>query len=171
MENYKGVQFEIRQDTSAESSRGDDNLGTMICFHGRYDLGDEHDFSDVDEAKRFVEDEVKNIVMLPLYLYDHSGITMNTTGFSCPWDSAQVGYIYVDYDRIKEEYSVDVVSEKLINKVLDILRDEVKTYDMHLTDDIWGYIIDDTDSCWGFYGRDAAEEAAREQIDCGVAKC
>ena len=26
-----------------------------------------------------------NVVCLPLYLYDHGGITMNTTGFACSW--------------------------------------------------------------------------------------
>ena len=46
------------------------------------------------------EDEV---VALPLYLYDHSGITMNTSGFSCPWDSGQVGWIYCTKKRFREE--------------------------------------------------------------------
>ena len=32
-------------------------------------------------------EQMEGMVILPLYLYDHSGITMNTTGFSCPWDS------------------------------------------------------------------------------------
>ena len=42
-------------------------------------------------------------ILLPLYLYDHSGITMNTTGFSCSWDSGQVGFIYASKARFKEE--------------------------------------------------------------------
>ena len=43
-------------------------------------------------------------VLLPLYLYDHSGITMNTGGFSCPWDSGQVGWIFADGNAIRREY-------------------------------------------------------------------
>ena len=39
-------------------------------------------------------EQMDGMVILPLYLYDHSGITMNTCGFSCPWDSGQVGWIY-----------------------------------------------------------------------------
>ena len=35
-------------------------------------------------------EQMDGMVILPLYLYDHSGITMNTCGFSCPWDSGQV---------------------------------------------------------------------------------
>ena len=43
-------------------------------------------------------------LMLPLYLYDHSGITMNTTGFSCPWDSGQVGWIYASKEDALREF-------------------------------------------------------------------
>ena len=38
---------------------------------------------EVDE--RLMKVISQKFLMLPLYLYDHSGITMNTTGFSCPW--------------------------------------------------------------------------------------
>ena len=39
-------------------------------------------------------------LMLPLYLYDHSGLAMSTESFSgraphAEWDSGQVGWIYV----------------------------------------------------------------------------
>ena len=51
------------------------------------------------DYERQVDERLMKVIsqkylMLPLYLYDHSGITMNTTGFSCPWDSGQVGWIY-----------------------------------------------------------------------------
>ena len=29
--------------------REDENFGTMICFHRRYQLGDEHDYSNSDD--------------------------------------------------------------------------------------------------------------------------
>ena len=53
-------------------------------------------------------EQMDGMVILPLYLYDHSGITMNTCGFSCPWDSGQVGWIYADKAMIdKEDVEVD----------------------------------------------------------------
>lgn len=57
-------------------------LGQMICWHRRHDLGDEHAFRD----PYAFEEAFANIphLRLPLYLYDHSGITMRTTPFSCP---------------------------------------------------------------------------------------
>lgn len=48
--------------------------------------------------------EAAGLIVLPLHLYDHSGITMSTGGFSCPWDSGQVGYIYVTPKALEEEY-------------------------------------------------------------------
>jgi len=189
-----------------------DNLGKMVCWHSRYNLGDEHDY---DEPRDFLQkklfemyssypssqygkpiyDFIKSgkaetakleydrsahewvlyekwfggnewsksssypaslkgkevpdwflddclsalehkellqlleqsgkFVILPLYLYDHSGITMNTTGFSCPWDSGQVGWIYADADCIKKEYGK--VTPETINKARTVMNGEVET--------------------------------------------
>ena len=218
-----------------------DNLGKMVCWHSRYNLGDEHDY---DEPRHFLQkklfemyssypssqygkpiyDFIKSgkaetakleydrsahewvlyekwfggnewsksssypaslkgkevpdwflddclsalehkellqlleqsgkFVILPLYLYDHSGITMNTTGFSCPWDSGQVGWIYADADCIKKEYGK--VTPETINKARTVMNGEVETYDYYLTGQCYGFQLFEgdveTDSCWGFLG-------------------
>jgi hypothetical protein len=46
----------------------------------------------------------KSDCILPVYLYDHSGLTINTTGFTCPWDSGQIGWIYASHEQVKAEY-------------------------------------------------------------------
>ena len=93
-------------------------------------------------------------VILPLYLYDHSGITMNTAGFSCPWDSGQVGWIYADRAMIEKEY--DSLTPETMEKARVLLESEVKTYDYYLTGQNYGYQLFEgdleTDSCWGFLG-------------------
>jgi len=152
-ETYRGHTIRIIQDESPESPREWDNLGKMLCFHNRYDLGDEHKLS-ADEIKEFAAD--KEIISLSLYLYDHSGITMNTTGFSCPWDSGMVGYITVCKDTVRKEYGVRNVTKAVLDKVLTVLRGEVETYDKYLTGQVYGFTIEDADhehvdSCWGFY--------------------
>lgn len=152
---YKGHTIEIHQDIDAESPREWDNLGIMYCEHGRYTLGDK------DAAKPTKEDG--EIVSLPLYLYDHGGLTMNTGGFSCPWDSGQVGIIWAKKG-----------AEGLENdRILDVMRQEVKTYDDYLTGNVYGYNIPALDdSCWGYYGYDHEKsgllEAARGEIDYHV---
>ena len=103
------------------------NLGTMVCFHRRYSLGDKHSFKTTEDLDKFLKR--KNIVaFLPLYLYDHSGITMATTPFHCKWDSGKVGYIYATRATARkmgvDPESVDEIKNQLIS--------EVKAYDEYL---------------------------------------
>lgn len=99
-------------------------------------------------------EESGQLVILPLYLYDHSGITMSTGAFSCPWDSGQVGWIYADAEKIKEEYGE--VTPETIGKAKELLESEVKSYDYYLTGQCYGFQLfegdTEVDSCWGFLG-------------------
>jgi len=169
--------IEVKQDMSPESPRDFDNLGTMVCFHRRYTLGDEHDYnsddySGWDEQLKVISKNEDVCVILPLYLYDHSGITMNTTGFSCGWDSGQVGWIFVSKKKVRKEYSVKRINKKLKERITGYLINEVKTYDQYLTGEVYGYKIskitkcdlghehtEELDSCCGFYGE---EECLKE---------
>jgi hypothetical protein len=104
-----------------------------------------------------IEKAFKNCVYLPLYLYDHSGITMNTTGFSCNWDSGQVGFIYADYEDIKKEYGWKRMTKARIELIEERLTCEVKEYDQYLRGECYGFITEvkdgeEIDSCWGFLG-------------------
>ena len=87
----------IEQDEYPEDPRAWDNLTTMVCWHRRYSLGDKHDFNDVHEMLEdlayqagieYDEDITSADLMTklapyylikPLYLYDHSGISMSTS--------------------------------------------------------------------------------------------
>jgi hypothetical protein len=116
--NEHGI-LRIYQDEDAPNPRKEfDNLGTMICWHRRYDLGDKHNYSDICdflasitglEDEDITEEELlakfkeRGDILLPLYLYDHSGITISTGPFSCPWDSGQVGWIYCSKERFLKE--------------------------------------------------------------------
>jgi len=177
-EEYKGYKIEIRQDEYAESPREWDNIGKMICFHGRYDLGDKHelsssDFSGWEELEEFIYKEYNPLIVLPLYLYDHSGITMNTTEFHCRWDSSQVGFIYVSKENVKKEWNVKKISPKLKEKVKKLLISEVKTYDYYIRGNVYWYsIVDENentlDTLSGFFGDNENSgllEDAKNMID------
>jgi hypothetical protein len=144
--------LEIMQDSCPESPREWDNIGTMVCSHRRYDLGDEQakniaEYSSWDE---WLQGEVydlyggeDNVVCLPLYLYDHSGITMNTTGFSCPWDSGQVGWIYATKQKFRDEtgYTEEELFSSDKHRVPKLKEHvKVKGYLLHGTDG-WGQVI------------------------------
>ncbi len=99
----------------------------------------------------------KNNVILPLYLYDHSGITIscsNAYPYNDRWDAGQVGWIYASHKEIAEEYGK--VDEETLKKAEDTLISETNTYDYYLRGDCYGYIIEkdgeEVDSCWGYLG-------------------
>jgi len=129
----------------------------------------------------------KYYVILPLHLYEHSGMTMNTSGFSCPWDSGQVGFIYVSRKAAKAEYGYPELKEPgwtaaMEQRCVEALKNEVKVYDQFLQGDVYGFEVQklvyafeqpveaeepdpddddlpwsDGDSCWGFFGDDVEE--------------
>lgn len=160
-------ELRIIRDYDSIDPRKDDNLGTMVCFHGRYNLGDKHDFNSPDDFMEYVNNNHKDIaVVLPLYLYDHSGITMSTTPFSCSWDSGQVGWIYVTKETLRKELGYKKIPKRSIEWAENILKGEIETYDQYLTGDVYGFnLVEKTkcsscqhikeeivDSCWGFFG-------------------
>lgn len=99
-----------------------------------------------------------------LYLYDHSGITMNTTGFSCPWDSGQVGWIYASKEDALKEFGGKSFTASTRQKAETLLRGEVEEYDSYLRGECYGYELYKSgeleDSCWGFIG--SAKEALKD---------
>jgi len=137
--NYKNYIIEVHENIHDYDPRGDDNLGTMICFHNKYNLGDLHklkstDFNGWKELESYIKRTLRGFVIIPLYLYDHSGITMNTNGFSCTWDSGQVGYIYTTIEKIQNIYNIKRISKKFKETIREYLIDEVKEYDDFLTE-------------------------------------
>lgn len=166
-------EIEIHYDSDPESPREWDNLGTMVCQHRRYRLGDDHDYN-LDECDSWL-DVQKAVgyppVILNLYLYDHSGITISTKPFSCSWDSGQVGFIFATKEALLKEYGR--VDEEVIQKAIKVLESEVEIYDMYLRGDVYGYRIfevstcdfghehkEEVESCWGYYGEDDCMEEA-----------
>lgn len=168
----------------------------------------EHLIDDMIEAMSF-EDKWKllerhaHIVFLPLYLYDHSGLSMNCGGFSDSWDSGQCGYIYTDRETILKD-GISIINDKgnyiKVTKrnwkecAYKIMEGEIEIYDCYLSDDCYGYIVDeldmddqsslesemnileeedmnwneDTDSCWGFLTDKWGDELFEEIVSNGL---
>src|SRR5580692_11428356 len=117
------VTIKILPDNDAVSPRTWHNLGTMACWHTRYNLGD---IQPKQSSEEWLADNApKGSVVLPLYLYDHGGITMSTGPFLCPWDSGQVGYIVATPEAIRKEFSCKRIGKVIRAKVEKILIQEV----------------------------------------------
>lgn len=218
MQKYR---VRVSRDDNPENPRAWDNVATMVCWHSRYNLGDEQPECTPAEYRRGVvidhgfdpncpeckghgeseagttcalcegsgeaTDEAVNTYFddhfweLPLYLYDHSGITISTGKFSCPWDSGQVGFVYVSMERALEEWGTPPKDTPEHEFFEQRMRTEVKVYDQYLTGDVYGFELErlaqvqtetrynadgsvafsrevedweDVSSCWGFFGDD-----------------
>lgn len=108
-----GFTVEIHNDSDPANPRKEyDHVGTMVCDHRLYDLGDK---------KGSPEDIPDDAICLPLYLYDHGGITMSTSPFSCPWDSGQVGVIYCTKEKAIKEWGKKRFTKKVEERAIKYL--------------------------------------------------
>lgn len=201
----RGIEINIYQDSyDVESPRDWDNLGTIVCWHTRYNLGDEkppyrpEEFPQIlacevdpsledkiyywetergtpqnnwneDKIKKLIDKALQKTIILPIYMYEHSGITIRCSPFHDPWDSGMVGYIYITYDKIKKEMmrpgqkknqytKIKHVTKKDRERAKTYLIGEIETYDQYLTGEVYGFVNSDPDgwvddeSCWGFFG-------------------
>lgn len=170
--------LQIFQDTWAESPRTWDNLGTMAIFHKRYNFGDDVDFKSEEfeswtEMEDYINKKLDAAVCIPIYMYDHSGITIQTEAFFCPWDSGQVGFIYVTKDKLRDEYGEPEPTEDTIEKAKAALENEVLTMNKFIMGDVYGFQLikrepgkedEIIDSCSGFYGEDTKENGILDHI-------
>jgi hypothetical protein len=155
--------LEINQDNSPINPRDNDNISKMVCFHRRYNLGDKHEYqqdnyNSWDELEKSIIKNEDPICIFPLYLYDHSGITISINSFNDRWDSGQVGFVFVTKEYAKEIYNKKRISKKIKDRIEEIIKNEVEEFDNFLTGNV--YCIDlynDNkliESFGGFYGED-----------------
>ncbi len=147
-----------------------EQLGTLVCWHRRYALGDKYDWSSPEEFEAAME-ECRH-VRLPVFMYDHSGITIATAPFSCSWDSGQIGWIFVEWTKLRAAFPKLRRHADLETEGKRVLRAEIAELDQYLTGDVWCARIetpdgDVRDSCCGFFGGGyAIEEGRRMLADC-----
>jgi len=152
-----------------------DNLCYILCFHKRYDLGDTHhykksDYESWDEFKTKIEEDNPQCIIHPLYLMDHSGLSISIQPFGCPWDSGQIGFIFLPKEYIEQELKNN------LKRAEQVISSEIESYNQYLSGEVYGYIIRDKncsecgsageelDSCWGYFDRDSVLDNYRKEI-------
>jgi len=170
--------IKIEKEIDSESPRDWEPIGTIVCWDNYNSYGDEHEYDsprafihevfglftniDTDELtnEQFVQCETvanANNIILPVFKYEHSDVTISTTPRSCKFDSGQIGYIFVS-----KEYSVEPISHKRHKEINNILENEITVYNQYINGDMYWYSVDKVegdeetyiDSCGGFYGYD-----------------
>lgn len=175
---HNGIVIEVIPDDNPMDPREWDNVGTMVCFHKRYQLGDKTDFKSEDyeswEEVRTAIEENNGIHIYPLFLYDHSGISIRIGSWNgraphAEWDSGQIGFIYTTKSALEAYGITDEAA------AIEGLQHEVEEYDRYLRGDVYGYLIKKAcpscehlgveDSSWGFSSTEEAIQHAKEA--CG----
>ncbi|WP_275372609.1 hypothetical protein [Clostridium tertium] len=197
IERYENDKYRltIYNDTTPQDPREWSNLGTMLTW-SRNGLGDKNDYSspsdflisilhfngvpvkDDESISKLFDRASKYALILPLFLYEHSGMSMRTYRFGPDpyWDCCQVGYIYATHGQIKQEYGS--LTQENIEKAKKVLEGEVETYSLFIEGEVYGYKLEEkslcshcghadyneTDSCWGFYGSDWKVNSLLESV-------
>jgi len=147
-----------------------DQCGEIAHWHPHHRFGSKNEIKlprDKESIQDWLSTQDQDLV-IPLYLYEHSGMTIRTGPFGDPWDSGQVGFIFTTRDRYLSMVE-DPPRRYWKAHARKLMQSEVETLDQWLTGDCWGYVIEDQDgshidSCWGFYGRKHVEQEANSQL-------
>lgn len=157
-----------------------DNLGTLTGTSGRHTFadkghggykwtrdetlahiirecgGDSSLSDDADETADHLETLAESLaVILPVFRFEHSGVAYSVRPFGCPWDSGQVGYIFVSLAKVAAEYGN--TSPETLETVRRVLTSEVETFSAYAAGEVFAVDILDgagelLDGCGGFYG-------------------
>lgn len=171
---HAGRKVVIAFDPDAESPReAYENLTTLFYWHRRITLGDEQiePMSAKDLVRMLKGRGEKVLAILPLFAYEHGGVTMSagTSGFTCRWDSGQVGWgVVLESNAVKMGCVGETYNRAFFQEAI---KSEVKVFDDYLTGQVYGYMVKGRDgatleSCWGFYGDlDYVREEARSTAE------
>jgi len=171
--------YKIQNDDCYDDPRSWDNMAEMILHHRKYNLSNEtsvdfDDFNSWNEMQKFLEKEYA--VVLPVYMYDHSGVSIDTAPFSCRWDSGQIGFCVISKEKIQEEFGWTNLTKGRRAKLERIIDQEVKTYSAFLNGDVYRFTIYDdngefVDCCGGYYGWEDCEAEAKSHMEYLIKTC
>lgn len=173
-ENENGKSIEVFREQHPEDPLVFDSAVVLECSHGRYDLGDKDAPTDKYDSwagiRGKIEDENNVLAIRPLFLLDHSGISISTTPFQSSWDSGKVGWAYITEESADEIGIRD--QDRETEKLEQWIEARVSNYDDYLRQNIFRYVLKDEDgeeldACGGIYGMDLSRicEIAGEDED------
>ena len=158
------IKLKIKQDSTPDSPREWDNLGSFYTTKNNPYIGREIEIEDFDFGSDADSDTERlsklGYIAIPVSVYDHSSWTV-FTGVTNGWDSGCIGFYVVSKEKIREYFECKRISKKLLERVKNVLENEVKTFDRYIQGEVWGFEItkdgEYLDGCWGFYEEDDFE--------------
>ena len=137
-----------------------DNMGTMILNHKNYNLcDDDYGIETYEELIDYLKEQEAEIV-LKVWGYEHSGLSISTTRngqFADEWDSGLLGVIYTTKNEILDNYTGwnnktgkrkpmrKYLTKKLREMATRNLESQVSSYNKYLNNEIVCYKLYDKD--------------------------
>lgn len=158
--------------TDSDSPRDWDNLGKMVLSHKRYNLPNEVDlnfdnFDGWDEVEKYLRDEHDAYIVLPVQMYDHSGVSIYVGNEHDRWDGGQLGFIMATGADIRSWFGVKRITKEVKERAIQTLNDEVEAYDQWQRGEIYDFVLEDKqgnvlDSCCGWYNIQDIKDELKE---------
>ena len=128
------------------------------------------EYADPEEA--MADAKENGYLIFNLYRFEHGAVAYKvgeSNPFSCPWDSGQVGYVFVDKAKARKEWMWQRISKKRLDQLEQTVRNICETFSAWANGEIYGYIVRDADdeileSCWGYYGGDDRDYCMKEGV-------
>lgn len=153
-----------------------DNVTTLVGWHRHYELSDPKVRGDFPSPEHFCEwlkeerEDGKEYIVRVVYAYEHGGIMLQCSAFSDPWDSGQVGFVFVSKEKARQEWPAhkDESEDEWLKRIKGYIDGEIETFSDYLNGSVYGYEVFDNngeptdDSCWGYYGFQAIDDAVEE---------
>jgi len=170
-EGFTGV---IHRDLDGHSPREEyDHLGRLLLFkNGPIELAGFETTGNMQGDLKLMKEKYAAEIILPVYIYNHSGTAISTVPFACKCDSCQAGWIIACATDILKEYEVAGIDDALRKTVAAALKAEVEVYGDYLNGEVYEYSIYQgagtnmpVGSCGGYYGFEVAKAAMVEAVD------
>lgn len=161
--------IKVWNDELPESPREWCSDSKFYTWHHRYRSPDNHNLEDPMYVLPI------DCIGIKVWMYDHSGhcyAAADKNPFHCPWDSGQVGWIFISRADARKRLGMSRLHLHHISIIRDQLISEVKLFSEYVNGEVYGFTLYDPegnelDSCGGFYGsdRDYMLETARSFIN------
>lgn len=121
-----------------------------------------------DECMQVLRDKM---VVMPLYMCEHAGISISCNPFAAPFDSSQIGYATVDYDDFEEW--AGYISMRWQDEARSLITEFVEDYNKWLHGMVFMYTLYDGDGneidcCGGLYDARSVVDAVEDEVEeCG----
>ena len=142
--------LEIITDESCESPREWDNLTMIVTVkNNHHDIGDIQ-VNSSEELRELLEDKKAEFAM-PLYVYEHSGIslkcfedkTMVGYPYNDQWDAGCIGMVFTTEALLKEAGLFNSTKKEII----EYMKAEVATYSNWCNGDCYGFRLSEVSEC------------------------